>query len=1619
LFKKSIALLLVLLLTFSTAVLGAVPPKDEKEKREVPRSFADANPEYNEKEKVRVIVELEKSPTIKYAQQKGIKYSDLPDSTKENLESDALAKQKEVIAQLNVQKLNVKVLNNFTAVVNGFSTEVEYGKIKLIEGLNNVAKVHVVHEYKRPKVKPEMLYSKELVEAQRAWDEYGYDGEGMVVGVIDTGIDPAHKDMVLSKGTEEKLTKGEVEKVSEENHLPGKFYTEKVPYAYNYMDQNDTILDLGADASMHGMHVSGTVAANGDEANGGIKGVAPNAQILGLKVFGNDPEMPSTYSDIYVKALDDAIKLGADVINMSLGSTAGFVLPDDPEQKAVQNAVDNGVLMAISAGNSAHFGNGFANPNPNNPDIGVSGSPGISYNSLQVASYENDYMDLDAVTYTIDGSKAKAPFLSASTVHPNSIEAKTFDIVYAGLGKPEELAAADVKGKYALIKRGELAFVDKALNAQKAGAVGVIIYNNADGYVNMASDAAITIPQLFLLKSDGDTIEAAIKAGKAVKISFNGDQTKASNPSANKMSAFTSWGVTPNLDFKPEITAPGGQILSTLNNDQYGMMSGTSMAAPHVSGGSAIVLQRVDEEFSLENFERVHMAKNILMNTAKPVIDKGAINEMFGFSIPYSPRRQGAGILQLHAALSTPVVVTEKESEQGKVALREISGDQASFALTAKNFSEEEITYNIGVNVQTDLSLFGELGYNYDELEAQPLEDVGVTINGEETGAITLAAGEEKTIEVELDLTTAKVLNANASDYISPEEVFANGYFVEGFVTLTDTEDTYPEITVPYVGFKGFWDKAPIVDAPMWDENSFYGATGVVDENEDTLGYNQFEKTVNPEHIAFSPNGDGVQEKAIPVISFLRNAKKVEYNVLDKAGNKLRTIRTENHVRKNYYDFAAVPEFSLDPARGWDGKVGNRPAAEGNYFLEVRAVIDFPGAEWQSHKLPIKVDTTKPVISADYNEETRTISFANVTDNETGSGIAYVDVLVDGKSVLEAPLSASTESYTVKELGKTSYLDVVAVDYAGNSTSVNLQDAVDTTIPDIHVLTPEAFGTVDSKEITVSGYINDKAGIKELTVADQKADVAYNAETERNEFSVNIKFDSDGVKRFNVKAVDAKGNEISFQRTVFVDSTAPKLEVTSAPTIVGDNIDKATVDMAIEDNFDEIRAYVNGNEIFYNEYVEPFDMRSFKKTIEGIELNLQKGKNEFIFEVTDLAGHKSSETITIERGSDTSQGSVNFDEKQGTVTLVVDGEKLEDAIHNPDDSSLKIDLSFINDEKFKAFNAELTRSTVNKIAQENKSLIIATDSESITVPAAVLEDLVHSEGKVVFTIEQIASSDVTASEGLNLVTDVLDLTIQVEQDGKQVNVSKFKEPVKVAISVEGKEFADKRKVAAYHLNEETDKWEYAGGKVSGDIFTFSTNHFSKFAVIENNKTFKDVKGIRAQDEIEVLASREIIKGKTADLFSPNEDVTRGQFALLLVRALNIPTSNYNGIFSDLSEKHTGLVLEVEAAHRAGIINGKEDGTFAPHEKITREQMAAMIIRAIEYKDAEVLKNVTPGESFKDSSKISNSFKDYVAVATALGVIQGHVDQTFKPKDFTKRDQSAIVMYRLLDTLNEM
>ncbi len=1176
----------------------------------------------DKQEKLRVVVELVGAPAIEQAKKKGKKFNELTKAEKDNAHGLVKAEQKKAKAAISKKGVKAETIGEFTTVFNGFSTLLSATDVQKVEALPEVAHVHIVNEYERPEVKPDMVTSNGMVQSQQTWGDYGYTGEGTIVAVIDTGVDADHRDFRLTDDTKAELTQGEVEAAVSEFGLPGAYINEKVPYAYNYYDENDDIRDDSPGASMHGMHVSGTVAANGDEATGGLKGVAPESQVLGLKVFSNDPNYASTYGDIYIKAIDDAIKLGADVINMSLGSTAGFVDADSPEQQAVQRAVDNGVFMSISAGNSAYFGNGYDLPYANNPDTGVVGAPSVSSASTSVASLENDQIQLDAFSIQ---SGDKTDKIGWKKQDGPAFTNGDYELVHVGDGQPGQYVGKDVKGKIVFaVRDGAYFYSNIQKTAEANGAAGVIV-RGAVGhgdYVSMAL-ANPQIPMASLSIKDGNELQQRLVAGEQMNIKFAGDRISVANRAAGSLSNFTSWGVTPNLDFKPEISAPGGQIFSTLNDDQYGLMSGTSMAAPHVAGGAALVLERVDREFALSGTARVTMAKNLLINTSKAVTDIGPYNQQLNQNLPYTPRRGGAGLMQLHAAVSTPAVAYEKTTKEAKVALKELNRSKATFTLVVENLSDKAVSYDVLSSLQTDLAIERTAGTIQNAMEAQPLQNASVTINGKKASTVKLKAKQTVELKIALDVSKAQVLNPKTlSGLVSAKDVFENGYFVDGFVRLTDVNgaEGNPGLVVPFVGFEGDWGKAPIFDASIYESGSFYQTAGMVDQTGNYLGMN-LDESFTSDAIAFSPDGDNVKDVATPVFSLLRNAKDVKYRIVDESGDVVRTLRQDDELRKNYFDGGRNTPYYYSADYKWDGRLNGNPAPAGKYFYEIEASIDYMKKEAQTLRFPVKVDYTDPTFSAKWQDDS-----LSVKANDDFSGIHSVEYFLNGKSVAKLANGSASHAFT-SPLSETDEVSVRVTDHAGNSTTKTVAYSTDSEKPGVFLDAPLALSPYATSIVPIKGSIQDASNINSFQVDGIDVPLTWNETTKRYDFSTNRTF-IDGVHKLRFVAEDAAGNVANFQRTIFVDATPAVIEIGKLPKQIGKKQTAVNVNVTVKDNFDEVKLLVNGDLKFSQALKAPYEMRAFSRT-EKVTLPVTSGENTFTFEAVDLAGNVTTKTITL------------------------------------------------------------------------------------------------------------------------------------------------------------------------------------------------------------------------------------------------------------------------------------------------------------------------------------------------------------------------------------------------------
>ncbi len=1240
-FKKGISVGLALSLVLGSTMTAFASPNElvkslgeSKEKLMVLQAQIKQEPALQtikDSDEVRVIVELDSEAVLEKATKKGIKLDEMSKFEVGKLQNQVLKEQRSLQSKMSSKGIKFEVINSFTNVANGFSMKTTLGQAKNLESMAGVKSVTIANEYERPE--PMMNNSGEIIKTEQTWAS-GYNGEGTVVAVIDTGVDSTHRDMVLTDQSKAELQSDEVQAISKEKKLPGTYRTSKVPYGYNYMDNNQEILDLGPDASMHGMHVAGTVGANGDTSKDGIKGVAPEAQILAMKVFGNDPSMASTFGDVIVKAIDDSVLLGADVINMSLGSTASFVDDTDLEQVAVNRAVDNGVVMAISAGNSNVFGDGHDNPYTENPDYGVVGSPGLATDSLQVASIENNVVTGFGLEFSIDGEKNIAPYTLSGTDILSVFKGKELKAVDCGLGGLPEHFPAEVKGNLALIERGGYNFTDKIANAEAAGAAAVVVYNNAgggEGLISMMYPEGGTIPALFIGNSYGAKIAKQLKTSE-VKVVANGNTVSVPNTVKGSMSDFTSWGTTPNLEFKPEITAPGGNIWSTLNNNNYGNMSGTSMAAPHVAGGSALVLQRVDKEFKLTGEARAKMAKKLMMSTAVAHVDNGPNQAEGVVAGPNytSPRRQGAGVMDLQASTTTPAIVTDTTTGECKVNLKEIKGNSATFTIEVQNFSDKELTYNVAGTVQTDL-----VDEQYTYLEAQNIINKGtkkfpISFSN---NSIKVAAKGKTQITATVDLNNA-ITGMNKK---SIEEVFVNGGYVEGFVTLTDPTDTNPTLSIPYLGFKGEWDKAPAIDASIYETKraSFYGVTSIVNDNIDFLGVDLSGEKADGNKIAFSPNGDGANDTILPVLSYLRNMKELDIEVLDKDGKVIRNLTQDFKVGKHYHD-GKYDKYSIRKDATWDGTVNNKIVSDGAYTYRIKAKVDYENAKWQNFDFKVNVDTKAPVVNkVNYNKDTKQLEVI-AEDNNKGHIFKYV-LISDGKAV--------EENATGKfDLSKLDYkkCSVEIYDYAQNKTSIKVTEATageykeptgavqgDTTIPTVMVTGPKFFGVSNSGKVAVEGTVKDASSISEFTVNGKNVPLTFDTHSGLWNFSTEVEL-KDGYHSIMVAAVDAANNKIEFAHKIFVDTTAPVVNLEAVPSET--TKDSVIISGKINDNLPSLKVKVNSNVVktiapdwsYFN------DLESAKYDL-AYEVKLAEGENKISVEAIDDAGNTTVKEITIKK----------------------------------------------------------------------------------------------------------------------------------------------------------------------------------------------------------------------------------------------------------------------------------------------------------------------------------------------------------------------------------------------------
>ncbi|MFB5615844.1 MAG: S8 family serine peptidase [Nitrosopumilus sp.] len=419
----------------------------------------------------------------------------------------------------------------------------------------------------------------------------GIDGEGVKIAVIDTGVDYNHPDL-LGWGPDGKVIGG-----------------------YNFIQENQPPLDNNG----HGTQVAGVIAADGEKL-----GVAPKAKILAYKV-SEDGEGVS--SDLIIRAIQKAIEDDADVINISLGVNK----TNAKIERAVNEALEKEIFVVTAAGNDG-------------PELESIGSPGRNFGSVTVGATYNNLTSSLVATLEVDEKPYTVIPMVGSTKLDEPIKEK---IIFAGYGKTEDFDELDVKDAIVIVERGSdvegelLYFSIKEKNAANAGAKAVIVYNNISGiflgelihdFIEPGYEPRI--PVVSIDRDEGlEIIESLADENQGVlQLFYNPDF----------VAHFSSRGPVSPFYIKPEIVAPGAYINTTQNFAGYNFTSGTSYAAPHVSGAAALLLQKNPELHH-------HEIKSLLLTTVEPVSD--------AYGLEFSIHEAGAGRLDIENAFNAKLII--------------------------------------------------------------------------------------------------------------------------------------------------------------------------------------------------------------------------------------------------------------------------------------------------------------------------------------------------------------------------------------------------------------------------------------------------------------------------------------------------------------------------------------------------------------------------------------------------------------------------------------------------------------------------------------------------------------------------------------------------------------------------------------------------------------------------------------------------------------------------------------------------------------------------------------------------------------------------------------------------
>lgn len=713
--------------------------------------FLNSNVDLNDETPVSVIISFKNKPQKVAVLEAAVQGKSL---TKEQAETKADADHltfKKNLTELLKDK-PYKVKREYKHAFNGVALEVPANVLQELMKSEAVQAIYSDATVQAEPVVPEagqnqgqgMADERSFLKIDQLHQE-GYTGKGVKIAVLDTGIDYNHPDL-------KDAYHGGYDFVNNDNDPMETTYADwinagKPGNVANYV-------------TSHGTHVAGTIAGQGkNNSEYSTKGIAPDAQVFSYRVLG--PGGSGTTEGI-IAAIDQAVADGMDVMNLSLGANLND--PMYPTSIAINNAVLSGIIAVVAAGNAGN-------------KLYTLGSPGTAALALTVGASSVPITTV-AAKGSIDNVSVDLRYMAKGYKDDlTKFNGQTNTVIDVGFG--ENYTGKDVTGKIVLMSRGVYTLDSKIALAKSKGAAAVLLYNDnaVEGHIpSHFGEGANFIPTFSLSNADGLALKQKLQAGIS---NFTFTDMSDAKTEGDTLADFSSRGPSKlTYDIKPEITAPGVSVLSTVPsfinspNDSanysiaYQRMSGTSMATPFTSGVAALLLQAKPD---LEPED----VKAILMNTADPL------------SQTYSVFEQGAGRVDPFEAIHSTVEIKVKDKTPTITNGRETQLKEETGAISFGN----KAYYGKGINDSREVTIENK------GTEAKTF-DVKVTFQNNVRGS---KDAEKNGVEIKTDDSFKVAANSHVTRNVSLSfPATAEKGIYEGYIVYTNQADPTETYQVPF-----------------------------------------------------------------------------------------------------------------------------------------------------------------------------------------------------------------------------------------------------------------------------------------------------------------------------------------------------------------------------------------------------------------------------------------------------------------------------------------------------------------------------------------------------------------------------------------------------------------------------------------------------------------------------------------------------------------------------------------------------------------------------------------------------------------------------------------------------